>query len=549
MELTLEQKKALALASARLKVAQKAGQVETAPQEQPVTMKDRLLAATSGGYRGIAGLAGLPVDTAQNVINLGIAGVGTLAGMAGRPDLMPEPISGSVGSSEWIAKHMEKAGAVTETPRPDDATSRMLNTAGMIAFASMVPGVGLKNTLTAAAGGAIAGEVGGPGWVGLGAISPAALAEGSRLALGARSAIASRVKPRVEAFKAAGAEPSLGEATGNSFFQGIENLVAKFPGGAGRMSRFSEKFQRDIGSQTKTGVSAEDAGRTIESGVTGRGGFIERTSETWKKMDANLARKMASSPSGGNVAPANTMAALDDLTRPVKGAERSTGGLANDTLVKLRDNFARDIIDNWANGGVVPYEALRRIRSDIGAKLDQALVSDIPTGQLNQVYKALTSDMEAAAKAAGAGKDFARQNKFYAARMDRVEGVLNKVIGKMKQPEDIFKAIDPKDPNAAGKLTATLRSLRPAERQIGAKTVVNRLGRAKPGKQNEVGDIFSTETFLTNWNNISPRAKAQLFTDPQMVKDLDAIAKASWTVRSGAGFYNNSSGTAGSLAA
>ena len=46
--------------------------------------------------KGIAGLAGLPVDTARNVANLGIAAYG--AG-TGRGDAAPEPLQGGVGSS------------------------------------------------------------------------------------------------------------------------------------------------------------------------------------------------------------------------------------------------------------------------------------------------------------------------------------------------------------------------------------------------------------------------------------------------------------------
>ena len=72
------------------------------------TVLERGKAALGGINRGIAGLLGLPVDTAENLVNLGIAGVGTAATAAGRPDLAPAPLRGSLGGSENIAKLMER---------------------------------------------------------------------------------------------------------------------------------------------------------------------------------------------------------------------------------------------------------------------------------------------------------------------------------------------------------------------------------------------------------------------------------------------------------
>src|SRR5689334_8241645 len=58
-------------------------------------------AATMAGVnRGIAGLVGLPVDTAENLVNLGIAGIGSAATAFGRPDLAPDLIHGTPGGSE-----------------------------------------------------------------------------------------------------------------------------------------------------------------------------------------------------------------------------------------------------------------------------------------------------------------------------------------------------------------------------------------------------------------------------------------------------------------
>lgn len=205
--------------------------------------------------------------------------------------------------------------------------------------------------------------------------------------------------------------------------------------------------------------------------------------------------------------------------------------------------------DLQANNGVMPYEALRALRTRVGSMLDDSMVSGVPGGELKKLYGALSKDLEAAATQAGAGQEFARQNAFYRARMDRIESVLDRVVGKASQPEEIFRRLVPTDPDQAGKVRAVMRSLDPSQRQVVSEAIVNRLGRATPGKQDEVGSVFSSETFLSNWNKMSDAAKAQLFPNHSMRQNVEAIAKAASQIRSGAGIYANPSGTAGSFAA
>jgi hypothetical protein len=162
----------------------------------------------------------------------------------------------------------------------------MLHTAGTIAGGSIVPGARPLPTAASATGGAVAGEVLGPEYGGVGAMAPAAAVQGAQAA---KTAIADRVAPRMESFRQAGSEPSLGQATEFNFVQGFENLLSKFPGGQGIFRKFAENQQRELGDTAKTGVSAEDAGRAIEKGVSG---FLGRTKETWKKLDDQVAQKL-----------------------------------------------------------------------------------------------------------------------------------------------------------------------------------------------------------------------------------------------------------------
>ena len=94
-----------------------------------------------------------------------------------------------------------------------------------------------------------------------------------------------------------------------------------------------------------------------------------------------------------------------------------------------------------------------------------------------------------------------------------------------------------------------MRSLEPSERRVVTEAVANRLGRAKPGVQDVEGQVFSSETFLSNWNKLSVGAKYQLFPDPPLRENIEKIARAASNIRTGKGIYANPSGTAGSFAA
>ena len=541
--------------------------VKAAPPEENAfdVLAGRGMATAAGGAKGVASLFGLPVDTIENVVNLAIAGYGTAkTAITGKPG--PDVTRGSFLGSEHIASLMEKAGIRTTNPRPDDPASRMLYTGGVIGGGSLVPGGSAKAATMAAVGGATAGEALGPEWTGVGAMAPATMLEGARAAKAATSA---RVRENVEPFWATGAGASVGQATNNSFLQGLENLVSKFPGGSGVMKAFSEKQQIAMGDSARTGRSAEEGGRAIEKGVTGKGGFLERTKAKWLELDDAVASKI---PREAETKPTNTLKVLEGLTTPTPGAEKTSGVMATPKIAEIKRAMTSDLageppastitlldqngkpIANVPIGGTpgketLPYQSLRELRSKVGSMLDNALVSDIPTGELKKLYGALSRDLEAAANQAGAGKEFARQNVYYSARMDRIESVLDKVIGKGKTAEDIFKSFAPSDPDAANKVRAVMRSLEPAERQVVSEAIVNRLGRATPGRQDEFGEKFSSETFLTNWNKLSGGAKAQLFPDGRMRESVDSIAKASASIREGGKVFSNPSGTAGSFAA
>lgn len=118
------------------------GQEPTAPD---ATALDRVNAVGTGFNAGLAGLAGMPVDTVQNVIDLGKAGLGTayseITGKAVPKALeVDSDRSDIVGSTAWIRKYLDRNAITnTEASRPDDKVSQYLH-----AGASALPGLALN---------------------------------------------------------------------------------------------------------------------------------------------------------------------------------------------------------------------------------------------------------------------------------------------------------------------------------------------------------------------------------------------------------------------
>ena len=152
------------------------------PAPESPGLVGRTNAAVGGVNRGIASILGIPIDTAENIINLGRAGIGTAAIAAGRPDLAPELRTGTPGGSQWIAQQMERGGFNASNPNPQDTASQMLYRAGTIAPAAAIPGASLRQTAASAGGAALGEQAAGEHGAMIGAMAPAAATVATRAA-------------------------------------------------------------------------------------------------------------------------------------------------------------------------------------------------------------------------------------------------------------------------------------------------------------------------------------------------------------------------------
>lgn len=351
---------------------------------------------------------------------------------------------------------------------------------------------------------------------------------------------------RIATIEGAGAQPTVGLATGNRRAQAAEAGMAKFPGSAGPIARAAEGVSDDLGRRV-SGISdgiarnadAERAGDAIERGVKG---FVKRfrgeQGFLYNKLDQYI-------PAGQQIDVSNTRAALQALTADIPGAPELSALLKNPKISNISQAFTADA----AGGGPLPYAAVKQIRTAVGDAMSEGpLVSGAPTAKLKELYGALSRDMEAAAKAAGpdAEKALARANQYTRAGMDRIENHLERVVGRTA--EDTYRTLT-RDPSNASKIATVLKSMDPAERDIVKATVIDRMGKANASQQGMDGEAFSASTFLTNWNKLAARAKSVLFEGQggQIRRDLDQVAKTAEMLREQSRVFANPSGTAAGL--
>ena len=386
---------------------------------------------------------------------------------------------------------------------------------------------------TSGENGALVGAIAAPAAVLAGPAAVSQVVKGIFRGGASRQAVA-RV---VDDFAEADATPTVGQATGNRFNQGLENLSSKLIGGSPfrkSVENTITKVQARLGTiadgvSPKTG--SEIAGRTIRQGIVGDDGFISRfqakSGELWGTLDDAI---------GANsiVATDNTKAALGDMVRS-DAFEQILGS------AKLRQ-----LNEVLTSADQVDYETLKAVRSWVGEGLSSTdLISDASRSQLKRLYAGLSQDIEVAANNAGAASQFSRANNYTRSGHTRIDDFVERITKKV-DPDDVFKMVT-RGSDSAVMINAIKRSLTPKEWNVVSANVIRRLGRSEDGQQDNMGGLFSLAKFLTDWNKLGT-AKNALFSGSDELqayrRNLDQIARVANTVKFSAKEMANPSGSA-----
>lgn len=525
----------------------------------------------------------------------GLLGRDVLEGAGGLVGIFTDPFTYSAGAAtgQNFAGMKDTAGQLADAiglPKPETGTERVVSEiqqavtggAGFLggarkligAASPLVSSVGqsmaaqpalqLVGSATGAGSGAIVREAGGSegaqaGARLLGALTPTAGVAGASEALrrSLRGGEAGRLQMRqnIEAFSTAGATPTLGQASPGNAAKVVEARLREAPGSVGLMTERLGAQAEDIGKSVNRladslspSAGAEKGGRAIIRGITGDGGFMERFRATSGALYDEVERLL---PPNAAVRADSSVDALRGLTAPVEGAQRTASVLQNAKVASIAKAFSDDLAEN---GGQLPYSSLKALRTEVGNLMDDAALSpDVSVRQLSRLYGAMTEDMT---RAALATKDPAtiraasRANMFYRAAQGRIEALQAALSREAGGPEAVYKSMFSNSREGGTTIRRVMQSLAPQQQKDFAAATLRRLGRANPSNQDEIGEVFSTERFLTNLGSMSPQARAAIFDrfGPQFRRDLERITTATARIRQANDVAGNPSGSGQAIA-
>lgn len=436
--------------------------------------------------------------------------------------------------------------------------------------------------VAATAVGNMAGQMGGD-----------ALAAGAKAAFGgaARGTLSSLRAPGMLAdYDTLGLTPRLpGAVSGNRTMQTIEQGLSSAPGSA-------SAIQRVVGETTDAVQAAADKVASRYASASGSPQRIARTQQELGDMmqgvstnpvgarasSAQLAlpgpggsgaTPMAKTGTGARGAidrftvrsdqlynnvyaqlPPDTMAqpqSVIDLARQigavVQQAPESLSGPARATAERIAA-----LVRDAEQGGGIPFEALRQIRTDLGKDLGDPLSfgqTKSSRQYLQRLYGALTDDMNRTVMQASpqAARDLAVADRYYRFNMGQNIPLLNKVIDS-GTPEHAYRIALSGAKDGGSQLQALRRNLTPEEWDIVAGSTIARLGLPNAGARgaNEVGEAvgdFSIAQFMTNLGNLSPEAQRALFSGnryQEVLPQLKALNRIVGGLKESGRLANNS---------
>jgi hypothetical protein len=412
-------------------------------------------------------------------------------------------------------------------------------TGGMAQQAAKEAGAGGVGQTIAGAGGAIAPSL--PG-----------IARAGVTAVGRGFTSPETILENIQTMRGAGTEATLGQATGAKPIQYLESALGITPGASGYMAKKGAEQQAQIGSKIEQiaqelapGATELSAGSKMRRGL--KDVFLPEARKVQNELYADVDKYI---PKNSAVDLSDTKNLINQLTAPLQGLEATSKSnlVTNNTIKELMSGLNIDL----ASGNKIPIESVRILRSRIGDQLGKfQMDSDFPRLELLRIYGTLSDDIGKVVETAGPAAKLAKQTADeYTKKLHDKMDLLQPIIDKAT-PEKIFNAAMGGQKADTTILGTVMNALPQDARKEFVSAFLNKMGRAVSSAQDVTGNVFSTETFLTNWDKLRGSPKELLFGNfgQSFKNDMDKIAKATSIMRTGSQQYRNPSGSAQKLVA
>lgn len=294
----------------------------------------------------------------------------------------------------------------------------------------------------------------------------------------------------------------------------------------GQMASAADRVARGQGDNISTDVAGQNVRNAAER-------YTKQTSE----RGSRLYDRAFELSKGVKIKPLRTIAALDnEIARMQQNPDPAAAGSLRE-LTAFRDSIA----------GGVSVQGLRDARTSLSQGVyDGKLRSGADQARYKAILNNVAGDISDGLKEAGreeAANLFGRADEFWKGRVEHIDQVLQPILGRDKGGEQIVQTLETMARGGQGgnaRLGRLLANMDEKEAGQVRATIVDRLGKAAPGQQNAEGSAFSASTFLTNWNKMTPQAKASLFQDKGLRRDLNDIATLAESMKASQQMANHS---------
>ena len=337
------------------------------------------------------------------------------------------------------------------------------------------------------------------------------LTEGAKRALGGGTKKAAQLAQK---FRSLRIEPPASAVSSSNTVATLEKALEASPFSSDVVQKQAKRVLEEITQAAKntvakigTPVSKAEVGSVIKTAASNAAGRFKATQNAAYEKAFGLIGKDA--PVALDAVRALRESLENQLGEAPGSLKRSLGQAIN-TLKTIEMDATESAIS-----GTIPFSALRQIRTAIGKDLDEPLLAGSTGSQnaaMRQVYGALTEDMSAVAKLAGteARKALEVADRYTRAWMNTAGVTLNK-IGKFDTDEQAYNFAMSRLGDGGTNLQRLRNQFEPEEWDTVAASVLEKIGLARPGAQDATGEVFSVNTFLTNWSKMSAEAKNALF--------------------------------------
>ena len=356
---------------------------------------------------------------------------------------------------------------------------------------------------------------------------------------------------------------TIGQVLQSRAAQMFETALSYMPGGE-TISAAMRNQADALGTKVDSIVDSLRGGRTADAEDAGQmlSKSLDTAATRIKAASGKPFDDIADSiPAGAKVPVTNTFNTLDELTAVPKGGEHLGQMLVSPKLQSIFDALKQDMAGASQAGllgpdgrvlqtgnGQVAMDVLRQWKTKLGNMIDwTGYGSDPDNAALKQVWKSLNSDIMTGAKNINPklAPAINAANQGYQVAQAQL-GALHSVLNKAGGPDKIFTSLMAGTKDGSLALRRVLVQLSPSDRQLLAASQLRRMGIANAGAQGAEGGAFSADTFLTNWNKMSPDAKEALFgrLPGDYASSISQLAKNVATLKNYARVMPNWSGTA-----